>query len=222
MALAIDGLLSSSTGGTTLTVGAGSCRDSNDTVDIVIPAGQTRTVNTAVQGPGGIIGGTVAPNTSYALYIGRNSATGDVICALSTDFSTPVTPGYALRRIGAALTNQSSQIVAFTQTGTSNERTTTYDASPPVLVVVNGLSAGSLQPFVMGPPRPVTAHTARLQVVPTAGPTTLSSSPATLEISLSSQTTLGFRPPIGSDKGSFMTASSATTTIRVTGYVETV
>jgi hypothetical protein len=223
MPLSIEGLNSSSTGGSTLTVDAGTCRDQSDSVDIEIPSGQTRQVDLTTTGVGGVIGG-VAANTSYALYVVRDDSSGDVSCALSTNFSATVS-GYKVRRIGAALTNQSSQVVAFTQTGAGNARQTTYDATPPILTVVNGLGSATFQDFDLGPPKPEPAPTARLQVAPSGGKTTITceiSEQPCVEVEVSSPTTFGFTAPLGSDKGSFKTESGATTSIRVTGYSEDV
>ncbi|MEZ4237983.1 MAG: hypothetical protein R3F59_17935 [Myxococcota bacterium] len=223
MSLTIDGLNSTSNGGNTVTIGAGTCRDATDSVDIVIPTGETRTVDVTVTGVGGVVGG-VQPNTSYALYVARNDSSGAVVCALTTDFSASVS-GYKVRRIGAVLTNQSSQVVAFTQTGTSNARQTSYDVTPPILTVVNGLSSASFQDFELGPPKPQTAPTSRLQVAPSGGKTWVSvdaSQQPGLVIDVTSTTTFGFTPPLDTGKGSFKTASGATTSIRVTGFSEDV
>lgn len=223
MALAIDGLRSGSSGGNTLTVGPGTARDATDTTDITIPAGETRTVNVTTSGAGGVIGSAVAANTSYALYVAVNTSTNAVSCAISTDFTLTGVPGFKVRRIGSALTNQSSQIVAFTQTGTSNDRTVDYDASPPVLTLINGLGATSFTDYDYAPPKPVTATLLRLNVAPSGGSTTLSSSPpGDFSVVISTTSTLGITAPLGSTKGSFKTDTGATTTVRATGYGEAV
>lgn len=223
MPLFVNGLRSSSSGGNTLTVGPGTARDSTDTADITIPANETRTVNVTTSGPGGVIGGAVAANTSYALYVAVQTATGVVACAISTSFTTPSVSGYKLRRIGSVLTNQSAQVVAFTQTGTSNDRTVEYDANPPILTLVNGLGASTFTPYSYVPPKPETATVIRLAVAPAGGSTTLSSDPpGDFSVVISAPTSLGITAPLGSDKGSFMTETGATTTIRATGYQETI
>jgi hypothetical protein len=223
MALSINGMQSSSTGGNTLTVASGNCRDSADTVTITIPNGETRTVNVTVSGVGGIVGGSVQANTSYALYVGLKTADNSVACALSTNFSLTVS-GYKLRRIGAVLTNGSSQVVAFTQTGSSNARQTAYDATPSVLTVVNSQSSSTWQAFDLSPPMPQTGNgpSARLDVTPVAGMTWLSSDPPDLAIGVNEPTVLGFTPPLDSYKGSFKTGPGASTTITITGFSENV
>lgn len=223
MPLAIEGLNSTSDGGNTLRVDAGACRDATDTVDIVIPGGEHREVDVTVTGLGGVVGG-VEPNTSYALYLVRQDSTGTVAAVLSKSFSASV-PGFKARRIGAVLTNQASKVVPFTQIGSSNARRTTYDGNPPILIVVNGLGSPTFQDFDLGPPKPVTARLARLQVAPNGGPTTLTCEVALqpcVEIEITGPTTFGFTAPIGSDKGSFRTDGGGTTSIRVTGFAEDV
>ncbi|MEQ1506409.1 MAG: hypothetical protein ABMB14_29550 [Myxococcota bacterium] len=221
MALSITGLRSSSTGGTTATIGAGTCRDATDTADITIPAGQTRTVDVTVSGAGGIASGTVQADTSYALYVVQQG--GTVACTLATEFDAPPLGAAKYRRIGSVLTNGSAQVVAFTQTGTGNARMVTYDATPGILTVVDAGSSASFRDFDLGPANPVTGRPARLSVTPGGAPTHLRATNGQgAEIALIDPTILGFTPPIGSNKGSFQTEGSSTTTIRVTGYGEQV
>lgn len=122
------------------------------------------TANLAVSGVGGIDVGTVAASTMYAVYAIGSSANpaylvnyspinqvppteypysafpGAVI--LSTNFTAPVLPaGYDMfRRIGTIVTDGSSHIVEFRQTGSGSVRTMWYGTS--VLVQAAGHATG--------------------------------------------------------------------------------
>jgi hypothetical protein len=221
MANEITGLLGSSDGGDTLSVGAGTADDSTNTTTITIPAGQTRTVDVTTSGVGGLDTGSIAANTMYALYVLKNQA-GNVGAMISLNFTTFSWPNSKWRRVGTALTNANSQIVAFSQTGPNALRETSYNANPNVLKVLNGASAADWTDFDLAPPKPNTNGEACLEVTPSGGPTYLRTDESGGTITINSPTTLGYTPPVGTNKGNFKTATGATTTIRVVGFSETV
>jgi hypothetical protein len=221
MANEITGLLGSSDGGNTLSVGPGTADDSTNTTTITIPAGQTRAVDVTTSGVGGLDTGTIAANTMYALYVLKNQA-GSVGAIISLNFTSFSWPNAKFRRVGAVLTNANSQVVAFDQTGPNALRQTSYNASPNVLKVLNGASAASWTDFDLYPPKPNTNGEACLEVTPSGGATYLRTDEGGATITITAPTTLGYTPPIGSNKGSFRTATGASTTVRVVGFSETV
>jgi hypothetical protein len=114
----------------TISIANGACRDSTNQNDIVFsPTVVTTTtpytttpstlvINTAQQGALGVDVGTIAASTMYAVYIiGDSLGNNATTAVISTSFTQPTLPyGYdSYRRIGAVLTNGSSQILAFTQ-----------------------------------------------------------------------------------------------------------
>lgn len=127
---------------TTLTVGAGRCRDSSNTIDMVISS--TLTLTKTVSGPLGIDTGTIAASTWYYVYvIGDSGAfnTPSIIYSLSQ--SGPTMPaGYdSYRLVGATLTDGSSNFLKFYSSGATSTRVIMWD----VLKVVNAtLTATSL------------------------------------------------------------------------------
>lgn len=108
------------------------------------------TVNTALSGAGGLDVGAIAANTMYHVYaIGSSVAQigagqplsiypGNAIISLS--FTQPVLPfGYDMfRRIGTLVTDNSSHILAFTQTGNGPVRKMLY-----AVPIQSGISAGT-------------------------------------------------------------------------------
>lgn len=125
----IDGLQLAWLTGTTMTVSAGAARNSSNLNDIILDA--TVTINTAVQGAGGLDIGAMANNTFYAVYAIADSYKNVPTSALiSADLTQPLLPGdYDMyRRIGYVLTDGAAAILEFRQTGISNDRTMWYDA----------------------------------------------------------------------------------------------
>lgn len=154
--LNINGLtLTWLTGGTTLSVSAGICRDSTNTFDINLgnflganpnaTANTSTTINAATNGVNGLDTGTLANNTWYAVYIIADSAGfNPPACIISTNATGPLLPtgsnpliapsGYSLfRRIGWVLTNSSAQFIKFYQGGGSNSRLYQWDSNIQVL-----------------------------------------------------------------------------------------
>lgn len=118
---------------TTLSVGVGQCRDSNNVMDLVVSA--TLTINGAVNGANGLDTGSLAASTWYYIYvIGDSSAFNPAAALVSLSATAPTLPtGYdSFRMIGANVTNSSSQFTNFYQADglDSNVRTFWYDSMP--------------------------------------------------------------------------------------------
>lgn len=132
----------------TFSVGVGQCRDSTDTVDLIMGAklyqasgaGNTNnsttssvavTVTRTATGAGGLDTGTLAASTLYYVYaIGDSRSFNATSVVFSLSATTPNLPaGYdCFRRVGCVSTNGSSQIRKFVQTGSGTNRKTWYDA----------------------------------------------------------------------------------------------
>ena len=103
-------------------VAAGIATDDADAVYLSLSSAITKQIDATWAvgtGNGGLDTGTVAADTWYAVWLIRRSDTGVVDVLFSTSFSSPTLPtDYdQKRRIGAVLTNGSSNIVAFVQMG---------------------------------------------------------------------------------------------------------
>lgn len=123
---------------TTLSVGAGAARDSNNIIDMVTFA--STTINSAVVGANGLDTGTLAASTWYYVYmIGDSTNYNPDAFLISTSATVPYLPsGYdSYRRIGCAVTNGSTQFVKATQVGTGASRRYFYDT------FINALTAGN-------------------------------------------------------------------------------
>lgn len=119
-------------------IAAGQCRSDDNVWDIVVSSALNADI--AVNGANGLDTGSVAASTMYALYvIGDSTRHNDAACLLSTDFSDPTMPsGYDVkRRIGAVLTDGSSDILEFHQYDNGSDRAMYYD------VAISELSNGS-------------------------------------------------------------------------------
>lgn len=216
----IQGLRSQSTSATTLRIGEGYARDTTDTAWISVPSGQTRDVSLSGSGAGGIDTGTVQADTSYALWIVLSPA-NQVAGVLSLSFTAPSVPGgFKYRRIGAVVTDGSSQLAAFVQSGTNNDRTVEYTGTPTVLRLVNGASAPSWTDLELAPGYPTSATTASIYVSPVGAATVIRPGPGGPETTVTGPTVLGLTPPLGSTRGSFKTEAGGTTTIWLRGFSE--
>lgn len=158
----INGLKMSYTSTTTITVTAGSCRNSTLVTDISVglalnvSATQTGTVpvtagtgsvviNSAVNGAAGLDTGTIGNSTFYAVYaIGDSTAIKPGSALISANRSTPVLPaGYDMFfRIGFVKTNASAQFLIFRQDGIGLDRWMWYDAP-----IATDVTAGSSATF---------------------------------------------------------------------------
>lgn len=102
-------------------IAVGECRDATDAQDIRLSAitKQIDAVWAVGTDAGGLDTGTVAANTLYAVWAILRSDTGVTDALYSTSFSAPTMPtDYDFKRlIGAVVTDASSNIISFTQTG---------------------------------------------------------------------------------------------------------
>lgn len=125
---------------TTLTVGAGQCRDAGNENDLVIST--TTTINAAVNGANGLDTGSLANSTMYYVWIiGDSSAYRSTAVMVSTSATAPTMPyGYDQKRlIGYALTDGSARFLKFYQSGVGADRVHAWDA--PISVLSAGTSA---------------------------------------------------------------------------------
>lgn len=138
--LYINGLGTTYTSATTLTVGTGQCRDSGNVFDLFLNS--PAVLNSGVVGVNGLDTGTVAINSLYYIYlIGDLTNNNPSALLISLSSSAPVMPaGYGLLRlIGAWATNGSAQFYVGYQTGSGSAKNFYYDA--PVSVLSGGSSA---------------------------------------------------------------------------------
>lgn len=146
--LYMQGLQVSYGGNTTLTVGAGQCKDSTDSIDLVIGSAPLNglsvsapiTVNAAIKGYNGLDTGSLANSTWYALYIIGDSSYRNPPGAILTlaSNSVPLLPaGYDSYRLRYyVLTNTSAQFIQFYMIGSAAKVKNVWDSS--VSVLTNG------------------------------------------------------------------------------------
>jgi hypothetical protein len=119
----IDGLVLSNNGGDAnndIDIAAGVCRDGSDLANIVLGSSITKRLDAAWAvgtNQGGLDTGAKGSSTWYHVWLISNGSTTDAL--FSTSATAPTMPaGYSYkRRLGAVLTNGSSNILAFTQVG---------------------------------------------------------------------------------------------------------
>jgi hypothetical protein len=129
----------------TVRIVAGSCRDNQDTHNIISET--TNDVNLNNSGVNGLDTGTKAANTWYYLYVISDSSGINATSGIFSSNSTiPTLPsGYdKFRRIGSVRNGAENNIIRFTMQG-NTERTTHYDAS---FLTTNVLQSGSSTTFV--------------------------------------------------------------------------
>lgn len=113
-----------------ISVAAGGCRDSTNTIDM--QNSTSATLSILASGYNGLDTGTVAASTFYAVYaIGDSTQNNPNGYIFSKSFSAPTLPfGYdSYNRIGAVLTDGSSHILQFWQYGSGTGRTMLYDVN---------------------------------------------------------------------------------------------
>lgn len=123
----IDGLVMSHTGVSnplfeTVSVGPGSCRDSNDEVDIELT--ETVTADISSGGVNGLDFGSLTNSTWYALYV-ISGPSVNTQTLISRSFSGPtlMPGGYThFRRVGAIYRDVNSNIIEFVQHGNGRSR----------------------------------------------------------------------------------------------------
>lgn len=136
----IFGLEVSRASATTLSMAAGTCRDSSNKLDITLgasyPSLQSKTVtapltlNGAINGANGLDTGSLAASKVYAVYVIADSTGYQSTAGLiSLSLTAPTMPeNYnAMRLVGFALTDGSSNFLLMFQTGSANEREVLMD-----------------------------------------------------------------------------------------------
>jgi hypothetical protein len=154
----INGLNLAFLTGTTMTVSAGKCSNSTNVNDISVglpqnvAATQTGvlpvaagtgavTINTAVNGAGGLDTGAMANSTFYAVYaIGDSFGNEPGSALISANLTSPLLPaGYDMFfRIGFIKSSGAAAILAFRQDGCGLDRWMWYDAA-----IATGVTAGA-------------------------------------------------------------------------------
>lgn len=109
----VDGLVITWVSATQVSIGVGSCRDVDDTWDIVV--GSTLTAAITTSGANGLDTGSEAAATFYFLWVIMKSSDSTVAALLSTSSTSPTMPsGYDLkRRVGVTRNNGSSDFTPF-------------------------------------------------------------------------------------------------------------
>lgn len=136
----LQGLNLSRTDDAVVAIASGAARDSTNVVDIEVSSALA--VSNIVSGVNGLDTGSVAASTMYAVYvIGDSTRHNDAAGLLSLSFSDPTLPsGYdVFRRVGAVLTDGSSDNLEFHQYGEGKERMCYYDVA--ISELSNGQSA---------------------------------------------------------------------------------
>lgn len=140
--LYVNGLNMTYVTATTFTVGIGQARNSTNVNDIVVDAAVT--VDTALQGAGGLDQGSLAASTFYAVYaLGDSTLFNDASAVISLSATEPLMPaGYDMfRRVGFILTDGSENILPFDQTGNGSEKNMMYRT------LISELSGGAQTTF---------------------------------------------------------------------------
>lgn len=138
----VDGLAVSWASNSTISVAAGSCKDSTNNFDLTLRSATT--LSSAFVGVNGLDTGTVAAAQVYAVYIiGQATGYSPVATLLSTSLTAPVLPtGYDIfRRVGFA-TTVGSNFIKMIQTGANANRTYWLDTAASVL---SGGSSATLE-----------------------------------------------------------------------------
>jgi len=136
----ISGLKVAWASNTTLTVAAGVCRDSTNTIDMTLAAAAT--INAAVVGVNGIDTGTFAASKCYAVHlIGDDAGFETPVALLSLSATAPTLPsGYNIfRRIGWAFSDSGTHFILLEVCGDGLVREYAYDE--PVAALSTGTSA---------------------------------------------------------------------------------
>jgi len=127
--LAVSGLQISWASGTTLTVQAGSARNSTNVNDIVSSASVT--INAAVIGINGIDAGALANSTLYGIYaVGDSTYNSTSGFMLSASLTAPTVPANydMIRLIGYVRTSGAAAMLLGYWSGSANDRMFSYDA----------------------------------------------------------------------------------------------
>ena len=138
--LNVQGLQLAVASNTTMTMAAGAARNSTNENDIILNAPVT--INAAANGINGLDTGVLVLSALYAVYVvGDSSQNNPAGAVISANASAPLMPvGYDMYRlVGYVRTDASVHFLAGYWSGSSNERTFTYDA--PITVGTTNASA---------------------------------------------------------------------------------
>lgn len=140
--LNVQGLEIVVTGDEGATVAAGQARDSTNVNDIVLSS--TATLDMATNGINGLDTGSIGASKVYGLYlVGDSTGVNDTGVVASLDQSSPLLPvGYDMfRLIGYLTSDGSSDFLIGEFSGSSNQRTWTYDV--PIATAVTAGASGT-------------------------------------------------------------------------------
>lgn len=123
----VNGMVTSFTSVTQVTIGAGTCRDRTDRTDLTLAAPVV--VDITLAGAGGLDTGVESTNQFYYIYvIGDSNGVNPTVGILSTNQTVPTFPaGYDRgRRVGSVRNNAASDFVNFVVRGTGPDREVQY------------------------------------------------------------------------------------------------
>lgn len=103
-----------------IAIAAGGCRDSSNTVNIILSSPTVKQIDASWavgSGAGGLFSGTVGNNTWYYVFVIRKDSDGSIDAGFDTSITAANKPaGYTYyRRVGAVLTDGSANIIKFIQ-----------------------------------------------------------------------------------------------------------
>src|SRR6266478_1026073 len=133
---------------TTLTMSAGTARDSTNVADIILPLAVT--VNAANHGINGLDTGSLTTSRLYTVFAVGDSTNNNVAGAMiSLSASAPLLPsGYDMfRAIGSVATDGSSHFLLGWWYGTANIRWFTYDV--PIATAITAGASATYAPAVL-------------------------------------------------------------------------
>lgn len=151
---------------TSLIVNSGRCRDDSNKFDLIVP--NAIAVDLTANGLNGLDVGSLAANVTYNVYVIGDSSgfsrPGIIVSLLSAAGVTmPQGASGSLynlkRRIGYIVTNGSSQVVSFVQSGNNNEKRIQLDT------IVAVLTAGTAAAFAAVPLTPAVPNVINLPVL---------------------------------------------------------
>ena len=174
---------------------------------------------------GGLDTGTIAANTSYAVWIAKAPPTDTVTAFISTSFTpsgVTVPSGVVVRRIGSISTDAEAKVRAFSQVGVTADRQVFYQGAISTLARLVGGTATSFTELELAPLLSDQGRPVRLYVVPSGtmgNSTTLRSSSTSTALTLYAPGTLEFLPGLGSTRMDYKNdKTGGTTDVYVLGY----
>ena len=149
-----------------INISAGTCRDSNNVMDMALGAANPNlqgntvaaplSVDITLEGAGGLDAGSVAASSVYAVYMVADSRGYESVSAVFSlaSNSAPTMPfGYdSYRLIGYAVTDSSSDLLLAFWSGNGSDRLFSYDSAQVVLGGGNATSATGVSLITVVPP----------------------------------------------------------------------